>query len=108
MATRAIIATMARAIVRTLSAPEWVSTLDAEERAWLLLLAICEAIHPLGAVSVPSRDELIRIATRIDRDAQIWTEFDGRNYAELAVRHGLTTRQVRRIVERERRERSRQ
>ena len=98
MATRQAITTMARAIVRTLSAPEWISTLDVEERAWLLLLDLCEAMHPLGAVSVPSRDQVIRIAARIERDAAIRREFDGRNYEALAAQYRLTTRQIRRVV----------
>ena len=32
------------------------------------------------------------------RDLQIWREFNGRNYAELARRHGLTEMRVRQIV----------
>ena len=32
------------------------------------------------------------------RDEQMWREFSGRNYAELARRHGLTEMRVRQIV----------
>jgi Mor family transcriptional regulator len=32
------------------------------------------------------------------RDELIWREFNGRNYAELARRHGLTEMRVRQIV----------
>lgn len=39
---------------------------------------------------------------RRQRDASIAAAFDGRNHQELASRHGLSVRQVRRIVDRRR------
>ena len=73
-----------------------------EEKAWLIALAICDEMHPLGPSVVPARDSAEGVLEREERDDEIWQAFDGRNYAELAGEWGLTERQVRRIVERRR------
>ena len=91
---------MADTIRRAMSTPQWYEQPQPEARAWLLLMALCEALHPLGAVSVPSPDQVDVLTDRMLRDEAIWQAFDGRNYAELAAKHHLTERQVRRIVER--------
>ena len=72
---------------------------DDEERAWMVMLALCDELHPFGPVTVPSAGAVETLARRIERDEAICGNFDGRNYDELAATHGLTTRQVRRIVE---------
>lgn len=42
--------------------------------------------------------------TLIQRDWQIWEEFDGTNYSALAREYQLTTRQIRRVIVRCRKE----
>ena len=104
MATRELLQAMAAAIVRTLESPEWAAEVPhPEQRAWTMMLAVCEALHPLGPVTIPSRDQVEQLVERIERDQEIYAHFDGRNYDELAARYRLTSRQVRRIVERQRR-----
>ena len=99
-------AAMAAAIVRCMDSPEWAAAVaDPDERAWLLLRALCEELHPLGAVSVPSEHALRRFLDRGDRDEAIRAGFDGRNYDELARRFRLSQRQVRRIVDEPRKQR---
>ena len=97
-------AAMAAAIVRCMESPAWAAAVaDPDERAWLMLRALCEELHPLGAVSVPSVPQLRAFLERDDRDAAIRAGFDGRNYDELARRFRLSSRQVRRIVDEPRR-----
>lgn len=43
---------------------------------------------------------VVAVFDRELRNQRIREEFDGRNYQQLAMRHGLTDRQVRRIVAR--------
>lgn len=93
-------AAAADAIVRTLGSPEWMLALGADdERGWILLEALCEHLHPLGAVQFPSVHRLREAVDRPGRDRAIREEFDGTNYLQLARRHRLSTRQVRRIVD---------
>ena len=93
-------ALMAQAVNRTMSSPEWAAALgEPEERGWLLVQALCEELHPEGALSVPSVQALTAWLERGDRDERIRAEFDGRNYDQLARRHRLSKRQVRRIVD---------
>ena len=106
--SRNVGAVMARSVLRTLSSPEFIRTLDREARAYQVVADLCDAMHPLGTVSVPSRAQLEQRADRRIRDDAIWREFDGRNYAELAEEHGLTVKHVRYIVERERWQAARQ
>lgn len=42
----------------------------------------------------------VRAYHRLVRDHQIITQYNGRNHADLAARHGLTVRQIRSIVRR--------
>ena len=105
MSARDVARTIADAIRRTLGSPEWCAAFeDDDERSWLMLLALCEVLHPLGAVTVPSPDQVEGLVARGMRDEAIWRAFDGRNYGELATRHGMTPRQVRRIIEKKREE----
>ena len=99
MATHDIAAAMARTILRAIRSPAWLSIIDDEERAWTLMLSLCDELHPFGPVMIPSRPTVEDLARRIERHETICRDFDGRNYAELARAHGLTTRQVRRIIE---------
>ena len=99
---------MARRLLATLASEQFAKAIDDDQRAWLLLLDLCDALHPLGAVTVPPRARVVALVRRIERDAAICAGFDGRNYAALAREHRLTTRQVRRIIERGRRARRRQ
>ena len=87
-------------LLDTLTAIEWHRTLDDEDRAWLLLLDLADRLHPLGPIVIPSRGQITRLLARLERDDDIAAGFDGRNYHALAREHRLTTRQVRRIVER--------
>ena len=94
---------IAAAIERTMRSMDWMLAFNDEEaRADMLLEALHEELHPLGPVQVPSVHMLHEAAGRHDRDAEILGEFDGHNYQTLARRHRLSTRQVRRIVERRR------
>jgi len=91
---------MAAAIVRTMDSIEWgCAVLDPDERGWLLMEALCEELHPLGPIAFPSVARLRETTGRRRRDENIRESFDGRNYRELARRHRLSTRQVRRIVD---------
>ena len=101
MSLSPVASVMAQAIRRTMRSPEWFAATGADdERAWLLLMALCAELHPLGSVSVPSPDRLDQLTDRLLRDEDIWRSFDGRNYETLAAKHRLTSRQVRRIIER--------
>lgn len=96
---KAVVA-MAAAIERTLGSLPWLRALgDDDQRGWLLLEALCEELHPLGPVAAPSVASLRVAAARRGRNDEIRERFDGRNYRELARRHRLSTRQVRRIVD---------
>lgn len=96
-----VAAVMAGAIQRTLDSPAYMVAFgDAEERTWMLVEALCEELHPLGSVVVPSIGQVEKDLDRMLRDEAIWRAFDGLNYAELAAEHKLTTRTVRTIVER--------
>ena len=93
-------ALMALAVHRAMSAPEWARAVgDPDERAWLLVRALCEELHPEGAFQVPSVFALEAWLERDDRNERIRTEFDGSNYDVLARRNRLSKRQVRRIVD---------
>ena len=96
-------AVMARSLLTTLASPEYARARDDDGRAWTLLLALCDALHPLGPVVLPPRARVVERVRRIERDEVIWRAFNGTNYAALALKHRLTVRQIRRIVERMRR-----
>jgi len=91
---------MADAIMRTMDSAEWAAAVvDTEERAWMLMEALCEELHPLGPIDVPSVHRLREAADRPIRNRAIREEFNGGNYREVARRHRLSVRQVRRIVD---------
>ena len=94
-------------LLDTLTSVEWCRTFDDEDRAWLLLLDLADRLHPISPIVIPSRRQITELAARLERDAAIAATFDGRNYDALAREHRLTTRQVRRIVERMRQMRRR-
>ena len=102
MSAKTVMAALLAGIVRGLRHPDMPGTNEAEERAWLIALAICDEMHPLGPSVIPSRDHAGALLKREERDDEIWQDFSGDNYGELAARWGLTERQVRRIVERRR------
>ncbi len=93
-------AVMADAIFTTITSPAWLRAMgDDHERTWLLMRALCAELHPLGAINIPSVHGLEGALKRIDRNTTIRHQFDGRNHAALARAFGLSTRQVRRIVD---------
>lgn len=65
-------------------------------RVWLLLLALCDELHPLGRIQWPYRAMAERVAGRVARDAAI-RRAAGASTRDLARRHGISPRQVRRI-----------
>ena len=89
---------MLESIMGTLTSVGWCKAFDDEDRAWLLLLDLCEALHPLGAITVPPRSRVVELAQRLERDEEIRREFNGRNYEELAVRYRMTVRHIRDII----------
>ena len=83
------------AIWRTLRSPEWLSAVgDEEERAALLALSVADALNG----SAPTTTAVRREFGRARRNVRIKRQFDGANYSTIAERHGLSVRQVRRIV----------
>ncbi|MCY4030292.1 MAG: hypothetical protein OXH75_28770 [Acidobacteria bacterium] len=96
---------MATAIERTFGSPAWAAAvLDDLQPQWMLPQALCEGLHPPGPVAAPSVARLREHSGRRGRNEEIRAAFDGRNYRELARRHRLSTRQVRRIVDDPRKE----
>ena len=93
-------AVMFERIMETLESVEWYGAFHDEDRAWLLLLNLCDDLHPISPVHLPSRDQAIAIMRRLQRDAKIRRECDGTNYEQIAQRYRLTTRQIRRITKR--------
>lgn len=82
-----------------MNASEWIAaTADPDEQDSLLIFALCREPHPLGSVASPSEAHLRQCAARRSRDEDIRAVFEW-NYAELARRHRLSTRQIRRIVD---------
>ena len=83
---------------------------DAERRGWLrepphnlaraIVRAVCDELHPLGRIAVPSAAHIDAAQNLRDRDRRIRETFDGHNHLALAMRFQLSTRQIRRIVER--------
>ena len=96
----AAVAVLADAVWRTLASPDWARALgDDLARTELLVLAVCDALHPCGTMAFP-RGATVRAALeRPARNALIRSAFRGDNHRELAARHGLSVRQIRRIVD---------
>ena len=102
MATHDVAAIVVRSLIRAQSLPAWHATLDPVARAWIAMTILSDALHPLGEFTMPSIRVIEDAIDRGLRNQAIWRAFDGRNYDCLAARYGLTTRQIRRIVEEER------
>ena len=73
---------------------------DPLAQAELIVFALCDALHAARGVYVPDANTVRANLARQARDARIRAEFNGRNYSDLADKHGLTSRTVRRILER--------
>lgn len=99
-------ASVVLAVWRELNSVEWARALgDSYERAWLITDAVCDALHDAGIARIPSARAIKVALLSAERDNQIVEGFTGHNYAQLAQQHRLSVRTVRRIIERERRER---
>ena len=88
------------AIVEALRSPAFAAAGDEEERKRALMVSLSETLHSLGQRLFPAPPTIGRYFAIVDRNARLWSEFDGRNYDALADRYGLSTRHVREIVER--------
>ena len=95
----AAVALLAEALWRTMSSPDWHRALgDDLARTELVLVAVCDALHPCGAVSLPRGATVLEALERPARNAEIRAAFRGDNHRELARRYSLSVRQIRRIV----------
>ena len=89
------------ALTRVVASPAFVVAAgNHEERAAMLLTAICQEIDGGRPVYLPSADRAQTLLDKRRREAALRAAFDGTNYGALAHRHGITVRQVRRIVDR--------
>jgi Mor family transcriptional regulator len=72
--------------------------LDRAQAEYAGYLVMCRIIEHIGGANVylPKIDSV----QRHERDLKIWAHFDGRNHAELARTHGVTTVHVYRLVKR--------
>ncbi len=96
-------AVVIRAVWSTLSSSRWaLATEDIHERVWLISEAVCDSLYQAGVPRVPSGLQLQRALNRQRRDDEIIAAFTGRNYDDLARLHGVSSRTVRRIIERHR------
>lgn len=85
----------------TLGSADWAQALgDDHQRTWLLTLAVCDALYLAGVERVPNAKTLQDALDKLIRNQQIVQAFDGTNYRALATEYRLSTRTVRRIVER--------
>lgn len=64
------------------------------------MFALCDTLHAARGVYVPDANSVRASLARQARDERIRAEFNGRNYGDLADKHGLTSRTVRRILDR--------
>ena len=86
-----------------LHSPEWLHSLaDTDQATWLLTRSVCNELYLAGVPGVPSDAALREQLDRYRRDAAIVADFTGNNYDELARNHKISTRQIRRIIERHR------
>ena len=93
-----------QAVWEVLGSCAWVQALgDDYTRTWLLTRAVCGALHGAGVERVPSAAAVQNALDKLIRNQAIVAEFNGRNYRALAQQYRLSTRTVRRIVERGRR-----
>ncbi|MXZ39818.1 MAG: hypothetical protein F4Z19_16515 [Holophagales bacterium] len=95
MRTQENVAALLVAVWRVLRSPEWMAAVgDENERAALIVLAVADALDGSAPTAAAVRSEF----RRARRNARIKDQFDGANYAAIAQRHGLSVRQIRRIV----------
>lgn len=86
---------IAQAVDAALRSPAWRAAKSHEDRVWIVTAAVSDGLSPL----VPRAEAVRRELAQRDRDRRIREDFNGTNYCALAARHGLSTRQVRRIVD---------
>ena len=101
MWTKDLFAGVLHGILRGFREPELIRPPDDEARAWIVAMSICDELHLFGPVILPSRVSAERLIERDARNEPIWEEFSGRNYVELAAKHGFMVKHVRHIIERE-------
>lgn len=93
-----IVREMEGCIRAVLAHPAWAAA-DREAQVRRLTDALCDALSIGRPVRIPSADVLRRRRDLRRRNDEIRQAFDGTNYLEIALDHGLTTRQIRRIVD---------
>ncbi len=97
--------TIAETALEVQASPAWqAASDDSYQRAWLLTHAVCEALYLIGIKGIPSAQDITKAQARDQRDQDIARCFDGRNYRQLAARHGVSERTTRRIIEKFRRQ----
>ena len=86
--------------VRRATASEAHAALDREGRDALIAEEVCEALHGLGPIRMSSVGAARAAAARMDRNDAIRSADDGTagRRRQLARRHGLSVRQIRRIL----------
>ncbi|MDE2690191.1 MAG: hypothetical protein OXI49_06710 [Acidobacteriota bacterium] len=90
------VAGLLAAVWRTMRSPAWLGAVgNEEERAAMIVLAVAESLDGAAPTASTVRAEL----GRARRNARIKKQFDGANYSAIARRHGLSVRQVRRIID---------
>lgn len=89
-------------LARVLGSPAWSAADSDDARLELLAAAVSDSLRPFSPAFAPGGAALGLAYERALRDWRIRAAFDGRNHDQLARRHGLTVRQVRRIVHRRR------
>ena len=103
-----VVREMEGCIRAVLADPAWAAA-DREAQVRRLTDALCDALSMAGRpVRIPSAGVLRRRRDLRRRNDEIRAAFRGANYLELALDHGLTTRQIRRIVDDPRTRRRRQ
>ena len=98
---------MADVIHATITSEAWRFDDDVHVRVEMLTLALCEALSVRAGRSIPSVAQLRGAMDVRERNAAVKREFDGHNYFALAMRHRLSVRQVRRLLDDPRSERRR-
>ncbi len=92
-------ARIASSLDKALRSAAYRSAESHEDRVWVLTAAVSDALSPL----VPRAEAVRRELALRERDRRIREGFNGRNHEALAAAHGLTSRQVRRVLEGRRR-----
>ena len=87
------------AFSRVLASREWAGAGSAADRVELLVEATCDTVGGRAFTYLPTYETISSREGDARRRARIRAEFDGGNHHDIAERHGLSLRQVRRIVE---------